>query len=391
MSGELLRCRPYLPSLKADAPVHEFQHDLESVLWILLWIALCKCGAGIRRPALIDRHHELHEPLVEFVRQLFEVEDIKQLGKNKSSLILYNNEFKLCLELIDDFYAPLKPLLWTLWRTLNAGYNARHFDFEPTIDVFLSAFDEAEKELERKPPLLTPEQEANVRAEEARRAKDDDDWKHTPRPQVKPTRPAGPMLEPLQALQLSHPDIPEEPAGLSVEDLQDESPSSGASRQGSPTPFAHAMDSSTLVSGSRPRATRAIRNVAKAATSTKPPPAPKKKASTTAPSKSRAASSDLPSRSRSRATTAHTESNAANSSRGTTPPSSISSQSTMQERSESRASHSAQDDNVAGPSTSKHGRGRGGRGAGIRDRGGQRGRGTSKRGVSGNATKTKKK
>lgn len=392
MSGELLRRRPYGTFLKATAPRHDFQHDLESVLWILLWICLCKCGAGVRRPALTDRHDELHELLTECVGQLFEAQDIKQLGTNKESVILTAMHFEHCLTIVDEFYAPLTPLLRKLWTILNAGYTAGHFVFDSTMDQFTAAFDEAERDLEQNPPVLTPEQEANVRAEEARRAEDDDDWEHTPRPVIKATKPAGPVLEPLQALRLSHPAIPEEPAGLAIEDLQEHSPSPDASRQGSPTPFANAADPDLLVLTSQLRSTRAgKRNAAKAATSTKPTPASKKKAATAAPSQAGAVSSDRLLRSRSRAAVVRSEAVATGSSRATTPPPSKSSQSTVQERSDSRASRSAHYDSVAGPSTGD--RGRGGRGAATR-RGGQRARGTggtSKRGASGDTTKAKKR
>ena len=80
-----------------------------------------------------------------------------------------------CLALVDNFYQPLTPLLETLWTILHDGYEKGHFDFGLTMDQFTAAFDEAERDLEQNPPILTPEQEVNVRAEEARRAEDDND------------------------------------------------------------------------------------------------------------------------------------------------------------------------------------------------------------------------
>ena len=97
---------------------------------------------------------------------------------------MYSMEFERCLMLIDHFYAPLKPMLWRLWTILNAGYVAGHFDFASTMDQFTAAFDEAEHDLEQNPPVLTPEQEANIRAEEARRAQDVDVWEDGPRPML---------------------------------------------------------------------------------------------------------------------------------------------------------------------------------------------------------------
>ena len=198
MSGELLLRRPYTGSLFEAAPPQSFQHDLESILWILLWISFCQCGAGTRRPALTDRTHAWHDLLEECVGQLFEAQDNKQLGNNKWDIMMNARSFEQRLEIVDDLYAPLKPLLQTLWRTLNAGYVARRFDFGCTMDEFLAAFDEAERELEENPPILTPLQEANVRAEEVRRAKDDDDWEHTPCPGAKQ---ADVVPEPRQAQQ----------------------------------------------------------------------------------------------------------------------------------------------------------------------------------------------
>lgn len=433
MSGELLCDKPYIGG-KVARP-HSFYHDLESILWILLWICICKCGAGIRRPPLVDRRHEDHENIADIVETLFEVDRIKQLGKNKKMIILYLHEFELCLPAIDEFYAPLKPLLRRLWEILNTGYLADHFDFESTMDEFITAFKDSEKELNANPPILTPDQKANVRAEEDRRANDESDWEHTPCPVVKPTS-AIPVLEPLQALRL-HPTIPEESAGLSVDVDQDSS--SPESRSNSPTPFANDVDSSNLVLGIRPRPVRngnrnaqrpaiapktnVVPKAAPASNTTalkatapkvapaqkvapvpkaaapkaavvrkpaviqkpaavlKPVPAPKKKAATAAPHMSRPPS-DRILRSRSR-TTARSDSVASGSSRVTTPPSSTSSQSTVQERSQSRASRGAHDNDNAGPSTDDHA-------TGTQGRSGQRARGTgagAKRGLSCDTTK----
>ena len=179
MSGELLTERPYFDDgddAQEVAPRHDFNHDLESILWILLWICLCKCGGGICRPAVGDEKHPQHKELEKIIRHLFQAEDIGQLGENKAAAILSDRLFKRYLKYIDDFYRPLEPFLLKLYSILRTGYEARHFEFDATMDAFRAAFDVVEQELVRNPPILTPEQDANVRAEEVRRAEDEDDW-----------------------------------------------------------------------------------------------------------------------------------------------------------------------------------------------------------------------
>ena len=202
MSGELLYHQPYGTFLRATTPRHSFHHDLESILWVLLWICLYQCGPGAHRPALTDRHDKLHKYLVEHARQLFEEPDLDQLACNKEMVILYSMRFERYISLVDDFYVPLTPLLRKLWTILNTGYTTGHFDFDSTMDQFATAFDEAEQDLKQSPLILTPAQEANVHAEEGRRAKDHDDWEHTPCPVAdNGAKPAGAILGPQQVQQ----------------------------------------------------------------------------------------------------------------------------------------------------------------------------------------------
>ncbi|KAH9835348.1 uncharacterized protein C8Q71DRAFT_765355 [Rhodofomes roseus] len=184
MSGELLLGQPYYKSAGTDVR-HRFYHDLESVLWILLWICLCKRGAGLRREAL---HQGTDKALTRRFRLLFEVTDIAVLGTNKQTAIRDEESFTSDLELIDDFYTPLKPLLERLWRILRTGYKTGHFDFAETFSAFMQAFDDAEKTLTEDPPVLTAEQEESVNLERERRRRDQCDWQHTPRPATKSGR-----------------------------------------------------------------------------------------------------------------------------------------------------------------------------------------------------------
>ena len=373
MSGELLTKQSYFDDdndVQKVAPRHDFNHDLESILWILLWICLCKCGGGIRRPAMRDEKHPQHEELVKIMELLFQAENIVHLGEIKLAAILSERLFKRYLKYIDDFYRPLEPLLLKLYRILRAGYEAHHFDFDATMDAFRAAFDEAEQELIRNPPILTPEQDANVRAEEVRRVKDEDDWEHTPRPSVKRS-----ARRPLPALQPLHPAIPEDPAESNAEDMRvsDDTQSSEDSREGSPTPGANTVDRKSLMltsSKSTPRGaaavpvpvakpgavTKAVRpsGTSKSAAPSKSANTGRSVTSTKAITSSKAATSSKtapttePSvrSSRSRTPAIDREPTAAGTSAARSRPTSASSRPAIQKRADSRASRSARNEDV---------------------------------------------
>ncbi|KZT63030.1 hypothetical protein DAEQUDRAFT_760660, partial [Daedalea quercina L-15889] len=298
MSGELLRGIRYCTSVirvingkeemvnDPSVPVHDFNHDLESILWILLWICLCKSGGGIRRSALIDK---TNQALVTLHQRLFETTDIRQLGENKRQFMLYEREFMECLALVDEFYRPLKPLLLKLWRILNKGYETHDFPFMETFSRFIAAFDEMEQELSNRDldAELTEEQRANVEKERRRRDKDKADWQHSPRPVIKTTR------QPMQ------PVIQENQDGV-----RDDGPFTDETRDLSPTPGADAVNLDDLELGRRPARGRGR---GKGALST-------------------TRATGIVTRSMSRSSPA-----AASSSRAESPPSSISSQSTVKQ------------------------------------------------------------
>ena len=161
-----------------EAPQHSFHHDLESILWIVLWICLCSSGGGIRRPALYDSQHADHKELSWAVTTLFESLDSSVLGRTKWAAIVVEGFFARFINSVDDFYSVLKPLLWALWTILREGYRLHLFAVDATFDGFRDAFDDAERELLKNPPVLSDAQKANVEQELARRAKDCEGWTH---------------------------------------------------------------------------------------------------------------------------------------------------------------------------------------------------------------------
>ncbi|KAH9839540.1 uncharacterized protein C8Q71DRAFT_749998 [Rhodofomes roseus] len=55
MSAELLKESPYYADEDApEPPVHSFKHDLESFLWVLVWVCLTREGPGERRHDLMS-------------------------------------------------------------------------------------------------------------------------------------------------------------------------------------------------------------------------------------------------------------------------------------------------------------------------------------------------
>ncbi|KZT63025.1 hypothetical protein DAEQUDRAFT_815861 [Daedalea quercina L-15889] len=244
MSGELLIGRPYYNAVRREvdgvqvvvfddsAPRHAFYHDLESALWILLWICLSKSGGGIRRHALV---HKTDDSLDRLFRGLYEVPEIEQLGRSKREVLKDEMEFSYAIRYIDDFYRPLESFLWKLWHILHTGYKTHDFRFEETFPRFLSAFDEAEQLLkDSPPPTLTEGQLANVDKERQRRGKDEVDWQHSPRPVLKTTRqPMRPVIQENQD-----------------ENLDDDDAFADETRDSSPTPGADAANLDDL--GRRP-------------------------------------------------------------------------------------------------------------------------------------------
>lgn len=205
MSAELLLKEPYFAVDHSNeprrvAPCHAFNHDLESILWILLWVCLCTSGGGVLRQALYDSQHGDHEELVWIVMSLFEGTDSNLQGRTKWAAIIVEDFFGRYVDSVDDFYSALKPLLWTVWRVLHDGYQAHCFNFDATVEKFRIAFDDAERELLAHPPVLSDSQKANVEQELARRAKDCEDWTHAP------LRPVDSQASPRPIQSLCRPD-----------------------------------------------------------------------------------------------------------------------------------------------------------------------------------------
>ena len=207
VSAELLLGTPYFAvgaranhhtsEKRLEVPRHEFNHDLESILWIILWICICSSGGGVRRPALHDTQYEDHEELMWAVTSLFESTDSSVLGRTKWAAIIAEDFFDRFVNCVDDFYSALKPVLWALWRVLHKGYQTHDFDFDSTFNGFLAAFDDAERELLANPVALSDAQQANMDQELARRTQDSRGWTHAPVRPVDSERTLRPVEPPI--------------------------------------------------------------------------------------------------------------------------------------------------------------------------------------------------
>lgn len=114
-------------------PVHNAVHDMESLLWVLLYICLTREGdKGGRRP-------ELHEEsdLAMQVRELFEQEN----AQKKSDCLEAPDEFEQILLSVHSYFDCLKPLLSKLRYTLYLGHlydGIEHYNIHSIILALLN-------------------------------------------------------------------------------------------------------------------------------------------------------------------------------------------------------------------------------------------------------------
>ncbi|CCM06880.1 uncharacterized protein FIBRA_09189 [Fibroporia radiculosa] len=150
MSGELLRKRRYFvqPDETLSAPRHDAIHDMESFLWVLVYICLSRDGPAHRRRELWDNSEDA-EPLRDNWRALFEGE-FGYLAKR--TLIDNRGEFKLCvLNFLPDYYKPLETVLAKLRDILETAYRSREFDH--VHEDFIKAMEAARLKME---PIADP-------------------------------------------------------------------------------------------------------------------------------------------------------------------------------------------------------------------------------------------
>lgn len=115
-------------------PTHNAIHDMESLLWVLLYICLTREGdKGGRRPEL----HEEDSDLAIQVRKLFEQEN----AQKKSDCLEAPDEFDQILLFVHSYFDCLKPLLSKLRYTLYLGHSydsIEHYNIHSIVLTLLN-------------------------------------------------------------------------------------------------------------------------------------------------------------------------------------------------------------------------------------------------------------
>ncbi|KAH9836683.1 uncharacterized protein C8Q71DRAFT_867554 [Rhodofomes roseus] len=224
MSGELLGHVYFRRKDATGPPVHYFIHDLESFLWVLVWICLTREGPAKRRRDLSStQQSEQLSGLRQIVIDLFEG-DKHVLMRTKRHLIHVASERELVddelLCYVSDFMAPLKDLIFDFLALIRIAYKDNRRDAQAVYEDVLRLFDKHIRSLKEGHPSelfkKLREDEDKRRANDigntwdtspnARRTAQpssddeteetyDDDQPLSPTPKPKRLRPVGPLSD----------------------------------------------------------------------------------------------------------------------------------------------------------------------------------------------------
>ncbi|KAA1475384.1 hypothetical protein DENSPDRAFT_423221 [Dentipellis sp. KUC8613] len=140
-----------LSNLGTGHLVHDSIHDMESTMWVLVFLCCTRDGPGGRlRKELGEEFRTSHQLLQAVVYYFFEA-SVKVMGSRKQILLCCNDKTKmeeLLLANFHDYFTPLKPLVRKWFEILSIGY--RYRIYETIHDQFLEAIEEAIDEEEKR-------------------------------------------------------------------------------------------------------------------------------------------------------------------------------------------------------------------------------------------------
>ncbi|KAG6886785.1 hypothetical protein C0995_004755, partial [Termitomyces sp. Mi166 len=125
--------------------MHEAIHDVESLLWVLVYLCLTRKGPGaeMRREEL-DKESPSHEGLRKIVDDLFESDNSETLKEAKISRHERSQLFgEEVVAYFHPYFEPLKPYVLKWWNTLILGYRFRGEEFYNIHDYILRILNEA--------------------------------------------------------------------------------------------------------------------------------------------------------------------------------------------------------------------------------------------------------
>ncbi|KAF8523306.1 hypothetical protein BU17DRAFT_86008 [Hysterangium stoloniferum] len=137
----------FIARLRKKPWTQEAAHDMESFLWVILYLAItCGGPGGFRRKELKELDNHIGEAIRRNVLiRLFDCEDIATLGKEKSHLFsaITGEEFleKELLVYFHPYFHPLKPLVRDWQKLLMRAFRFRAFEYDFIHDKVLVLLD----------------------------------------------------------------------------------------------------------------------------------------------------------------------------------------------------------------------------------------------------------
>ena len=137
ISVELLYFTPLNPTI--DYPIHNAVHDMESILWVLLYICLTREAneGGIRRHELQPNSPDKDRPLLQLICDLFE----KDNAKLRTTCLRVPKHFEGILENVHSYFHCLKPLLLKLRWVLYLAHRHEGIEHYNIHSIVLAIFE----------------------------------------------------------------------------------------------------------------------------------------------------------------------------------------------------------------------------------------------------------
>ena len=138
ISVELLNSTPFNHSF--DHPIHNAVHDMESILWVLLYICLTREAneGGIRRHELQPDNAEKNKRLLKLICDLFE----KGNASSRTTCLRVPKHFEEILEYVHTYFNCLKPLLLKLRWVLYLAHKYEGVEHYNIHSIVLSILEE---------------------------------------------------------------------------------------------------------------------------------------------------------------------------------------------------------------------------------------------------------
>ena len=148
---------------------HDSIHDVESLLWVLVYIALTRNGPGV--DAVREERRTPGSVLCQTVDRLFHADD-SVLVKFKGELLRSPERLRTDIfPLFHPYFEPLKQVISDIWNKLILGYRYRAYEYHGIVGYTIAALDKALKNFEENPPHAGNEVHEELTRKEVERRK----------------------------------------------------------------------------------------------------------------------------------------------------------------------------------------------------------------------------